>query len=787
MRTATLCFAFGIWLCQQQAELPSSVHLAVLAGGVGSLLLVAGCVPRRLATVPTLIAMFLAGFLWAAWHGQRILVQRLSPLDEGRDIVVQGVVSGLPDEVERGRRFVFQVEQAEGARGRVPERISLVWYRQGLEGEAGAPYQEVSAGERWRLTVRLKRPHGNLNPGGFDLEAWLFERGIGATGYVRSARLSVSNSRLDAFVLRPSLVVQRLRETVRARFQAVMPDAPYGGILVALAVGDQQAIPPAQWSLFSRTGITHLMSISGLHVTLLAGLGGWLAGRLWRRRSALLLRLPAQKAAALGSVLVAYLYCLLAGFAVPAQRTLYMVAVVALALLSGRHLTGTRVLALALAVVLLLDPLAVVAPGFWLSFVAVGILFYAGAGRLAPHHWLKEWLLSQWAVTVGLLPALLVLFQQFSLISPVANMLAVPVITFVVTPLALLAVVLPVKALLLAAHAVLSGLMQSMTWLAALPIATWQQAQPPVWAVLLAFAGCGALLLPRGFPGRYWGACALLPLFFLPVGRPGPGAMRLTVLDVGEGLAVHIQTRHHDYLFDTGPQFTQDADSGNRIIQPYLRAVGVERLAGVIISHADSDHAGGAGSLLSAVPVAWVASSLPAGHALLPLFPRHLSCFSGQQWQEDGVTFRMLAPAESQLSGRSGKNNDLSCVLKISSSFGSILLTADTEKAGERALLAAYPHELKSDVMVVPHHGSKSSSSPPFVAAVAPDWAVIPVGYRNRFAHPRPEVLAQYRQQGAQILRTDWDGAVSLHFTAGGLQATRERRLRQRYWHDLPG
>jgi competence protein ComEC len=357
-----------------------------------------------------------------------------------------------------------------------------------------------------------------------------------------------------------------------------------------------------------------------------------------------MLRLPAQKAAAAAGWATAFGYCLLAGFGVPAQRTLYMLSVVALALWLGRAASGSRVLALALLLVLLLDPWAVLAAGFWLSFGAVGLLFHVGAGRLAPGHWLAEWGRAQWAVTLGLMPALLALFQQFSLVSPLANAVAIPVVSFIVTPLALIAAALPFDALLLLAHQILAWLMAFIAWLADLPLAVWQQAAPPAWAVALGLLGCAWLLLPRGFPSRWRRRVLMLPLVLVEPARPAPGELRLTVLDVGQGLAVHAQTAAHDLIYDTGPQFSPDANSGNRILLPYLRAAGVRRLDGLIVTHQDKDHAGGALSLLDGLPVAWTASAMPADHPFREA-PGHRPCLDGQSWEWDGVRFEMLHPA----------------------------------------------------------------------------------------------------------------------------------------------
>jgi competence protein ComEC len=776
MRMAILCFALGVGWLQRQAALPDWGLLAALLAVSAGLTFSAWRLRGRWRRASVCIAGLLAGFLWAAGFAQWRLADRLPTENEGRDIRLSGVIASLPQAYENGLRFEFAVEQAEAA---LPSRISLAWYagRRPEEDEARHVLPPLSAGERWQLTVRLKRPHGNLNPHGFDYEAWLFERGVRATGYVRTAE---DNRRLDAFVWRPAYAVERLRERVRERILRALPERDYAGVLVALVVGDQRAIDGGLWQLFARTGISHLMSISGMHVTMVAALGAWLVSLLWRRRPALMLRLPAQKAAAAAGWATAFGYCLLAGFGVPAQRTLYMLSVVALALWLGRAASGSRVLALALLLVLLADPWAVLAAGFWLSFGAVGLLFYVSAGRLAPGHWLAEWGRAQWAVTLGLIPALLALFQQFSLVSPLANAVAIPVVSFIVTPLALIAAALPFDALLLLAHQILAWLMAFIAWLADLPLAVWQQAAPPAWAVALGLLGCAWLLLPRGFPSRWAGVVLMLPLVLVEPARPAPGELRLTVLDVGQGLAVHAQTAAHDLIYDTGPQFSPDANSGNRILLPYLRAAGVRRLDGLIVTHQDKDHAGGALSLLDGLPVAWTASAMPADHPFREA-PGHRPCLDGQSWEWDGVRFEMLHPEQADYA-RGLKSNDLSCVLKATAAAGSALLTGDIETLSERALSQRHGGRLRADVLLAPHHGSRTSSSPEFLAAVGADTVIFPVGYRNRFRHPNAEVLRRHEATGARLARTDRDGAVTVEFAVPRRQ-TFEREARRRYWH----
>ncbi|MCM2288643.1 MAG: DNA internalization-related competence protein ComEC/Rec2 [Sulfuritalea sp.] len=789
MRLFVLAFAGGIWLLQQQAALLGLPWLAGLGGGAVLLFGLrrwllkpwaaasqeSALVARRFAASALLAAAAAAlGFVWAATFAQLRLADELPAALEGRDIELTGVVAGLPQALERGVRFEFDVEQAVAG---VPPHISLAWYRgRDDDDDDASPLIPVRAGERWRFTVRLKRPHGNLNPHGFDYEAWLFERGIRATGYVRPR----SAERIDAGVWQAGYAVEMLREAIRDRFRAVLPDAPYAGVLIALAIGDQHAIDPGLWQTFARTGITHLMSISGLHVTMLAGLAYLLVNWLWRRSARLPLRVPAQHAAAVGGLLTAFGYCLLAGFAVPAQRTLYMLGVVVAARLTAREIAGSRVLLLALLLVLLLDPWAVLAAGFWLSFGAVALLFHIAGGRLGPVHWLREWGRAQWAVTLGMLPALLALFQQFSLVSPLANALAIPLVSFIITPLALLGSLPLLDPLLSLAHLFTVWLMVFIDWLAGLPLAMWQQAAPPAWSVLLALLGGIWLLLPRGFPARWLGLLTFLPLLTVLPLRPAAGAATINVLDVGQGLAIHVQTAGHDLLFDAGPAFSADADSGNRIIAPYLRAMGVRGLDALVVSHADKDHEGGAASVLAALPVAIMKTSLPFEHALSAQPVPHELCRDGDAWHWDGVRFEMLHPGAEPLSR---KTNDLSCVLRITAGGQTMLLSSDIEAVSERALLKGHPAELAAAVMTVPHHGSKTSSTAEFIAAVAARDVIFPVGYRNRFGHPKEEVVARYLQSGARLHRTDADGAVRVSLDRSGIDFRHERAERRRYWH----
>lgn len=778
MRHKIVFFAFGVWLLQQQAKLPDLRYAWALLAIVPALALSRARAQTLRYVGKALLAgaALVAGFMWAASVAHVRLADALPAEWEGRDIELIGVIASLPQASERSIRFELDVERVLTQGAGVPRHIVLSWWGH----ELALP--EAHAGERWRFVVRLKRPHGTANPHGFDYEAWLLERGIRATGYVRPRS---APERLTPIVHRPTYWIEAARERLRARILEALAARPFAGVVAALAIGDQRAIPPEQWQTFARTGVNHLMSISGLHVTMVAGLGYALMLVLWRRSARLSLTLPAVKAAAAAGLAAALIYTLLAGFAVPAQRTLYMVTVVAIALWIGTGTSVSAVLAVALLVVLLLDPWAVTSAGFWLSFGAVAAIFFVTVNRVSNPGWLTGWVRTQAAVTIALLPLLLALFQQVSLISPLANAFAIPLVSLVVAPLALLGMLLPFDAVLLLAHFAMACCMYMLEWMSALPHAIWEQHAPTRWAVAVAVAGTVWLMMPRGVPGRWLGAVASLPLYFA---LPPPlhwGEVRLAILDVGHGLAVVARTARHALLYDTGPAFGPTADSGNRIITPYLRAAGIRQLDGMIVSHDDIDHTGGAISVLQALPVAWLATSLPEMDPL-PLFAeRSFRCYTGQSWEWDGVRFDVLHPSAASY-GRTIKDNDRSCVLRITAAGGAVLVTGDIERRAEEALLADRA-PLAADVLVAPHQGSNTSSTQAFVDAVRPGVVIFPVGYRNRFGHPHAAVVERYRQLGSTLYRTDSDGAVLIAIPPeGAIKIDRYRSVYRRYWLEAP-
>jgi competence protein ComEC len=782
MIVLALGLVFGAWLLQQQAVLPALQTLWILVPSLLVFIKINQYQFDIFKKISVFIFAALLGFFWTATFATLRLSDELPKAWEQKSITLIGMVATLPEVTEHGERFQFDVEKILTKDAKAPHHISLNFYR---EAESAKPENAPSlanyfhAGERWQFTVRLKRPHTTYNPHGFDFEVWLLEQNIRAMGSINNKS---GYKKLNNFVWQPSYIVEKARETVGNRITQTLVDKAYAGVIRALVVGDGSQITQAQWNVYLRTGVNHLMSISGLHITMLAGLAFAIAAFIWRRFPTLVMRMPTRKAATIVGLFVAILYALLAGMSVPTQRTLYMLMTFALALLFGRNLAISRALAIALIVVVLLDPWAVIAPGFWLSFSAVALIAYASVGRLAAQHWLKEAATTQWAVTLGLLPMLIVMFGQASMVSPLANAFAIPIISLIVVPLAILGSLLQLDFILQASHFVLTICMQGLNWLASLP--TWQQAAPPIWAMITAMMGVCWLLLPRGFPQRWLGLFLLLPLFFVNPVRPAEGEMQVTVLDIGQGLAVVIQTANHTFLYDAGPRYSAQSDAGSKIIIPYLRGEGVKKLDGFIVSHNDIDHSGGAASVLAQMPVDWFSSSFTQTDAMI-LPPNAIKCFAGQHWQWDKVNFEVLYPSWESYENVSLTDNNRSCVVKVSSQFGSILLTGDIEKEAEEILLKSSIHELSSDVLIVPHHGSKTSSTPKFIAAVGAKTSIFTVGYLNRFKHPKPLITQRYEESGASLYRSDYNGALKINFVPNKpIKIKAWRQSQPRYWHD---
>ncbi len=792
----------GTALQLQQADL-------WLAGAYAALALVAllagAWAWRRRRVLPLVLAVAALGFGLAGWRAADFAGRALPPALEGRDLLVEGRVASLPQPREFGLGLAFDIDAVPSGApaGAVPRRVQLTWSRSpGAAEDSPGTSVVPRAGERWRILVRLRAPHGPLNPRGFDAELGWWERGIQALGSVRQGRGDPPPERLSAA---SPLSVERARQAVRDAILARASPADPGawGVVAALVVGDGQAITPADWDLYRLTGIAHLVSISGLHVTAFAWLASALAGALWRRSARLCEACPAPTAALWAGLALAGGYAVFSGWGVPAQRTVWMLAAAGWLRTCGYRwpwpVTGS-VVACGVAAA---DPWALLQPGFWLSFVAVAVLFLGEAGtapaapaeeaadpRPSAWGWRRHalgLLREQTRITLALAPLTLLLFGQWSLVGWLANLVAIPWMTGVVLPLALAGVVCP--PLWAGAAAAVGGLAPLLQALAAVPGGVWSVAAPPGWVAAGALAGGAWAVLPLPLALRVPGLLLLLPVLLWQPPRPAPGAFEVLAADIGQGTAVLVRTAGHDLLYDAGPRWAPDQDAGQRVLVPLLRALGV-RLDRLVVSHQDTDHSGGAAAVLAAHPRADLLASLPAGHPLAALRAPQ-ACLSGQRWRWDGVDFEVLHPSEADWAGderpTATRPNALSCVLRVSAADGArALLTGDIERPQEAALVAAHGAAgLRADLLLVPHHGSKTSSSPAFLDAVRPRLALVQAGYRNRYGHPAPRVRERHAQRGIPLVETAACGAARWSSDTPGRLAC-ERHLRRRAWHHRP-
>ncbi len=765
---------------------------------------------RRALRCLSLVALGLsAGWLHTGWQA-RVQVDAVLPHAlEGVDIVLSGTVLDMPQRLANGVRFRFEPLSAavDGRAVTLPPVISLGWYAPwGSAVDAASvrslPQATLRAGQRWRFTVRLRRPHGNLNPHGFDLELFLMEQGVRAVGHVRGgppgAVLMEDRWRHP---------VERLRQAVRDAIFDHVDDHRAAGVLAALAVGDQSAIAREDWALFRATGIAHLVSISGLHVTMFAWLAGRLLAALWRRCGAAMWVWPAPIAGRWGGWAAAAAYALLAGWGVPAQRTVWMLGVVCALGSAGVRWPWPMVLLAAAVVVTALDPWALLQPGFWLSFAAVGLLMASGSPMVAERGALvdappigrsRRWsaalgtlvadgVRAQVLATVGLAPLTLVFFQQLSLVGLLANLVAIPVVTLWVTPLALMGVAVPwlwtLAAWSVHALGVLLGL------LAQWPLAMWPVPVAPLWAQAAGLLAALLAVAPLPWRVRWLALPLVLPLLWPPLERPAPGRFHLVAVDVGQGTAVLVRTQGHLLLFDTGPAFGGDSDAGQQLLVPLLHARGERRIDRLVLSHRDLDHVGGAASVMHALPVGELLSSLEADHPLLAQGVPHRPCRAGDRWVWDGVHFEVLHPTEADL-GPKRKANARSCVLRVRAGApggGSVLLTGDIEREQEQRLVATWGSAgLQVDVLMAPHHGSKTSSSSAFLDATRPSVVVVQSGYRNRFGHPAPAVVMRYAQRDIRMVDSPRCGAWTWRGDAAVAEADCQRDSGLRHWHDRP-
>ena len=724
-----------------------------------------------LAEVLLFSGFLLTGVCWHLLRAEQRLDQRLPEHLEGQDLLVQGYVATIPEQRPAGDRFQFVVESAEDpfTHGRI------------LLNSYG--HQQFKAGQRWQLVVRLQQPHGSANPGSFDYEAWLFQQGIAARGYIRASDDNRQLPGTRRFVL-------TLRSTVRDRLLTVTEGLSFQSVLLALTLGERGLLTDQQWALFTQTGTNHLVVISGLHVVLVATLCALVFSKCWRMSGRLMILLPAQQAGAVAGIGAALLYSALAGFALPTQRAVIMVVVFVLSRLLALNGNNWFSLQLAMLLVLLLDPLAATGSGFWLSFTAVSalLLVYKKHQTSTANNRLKvsvrRMVTPQLAVFVGLLVPLGFWQGQIALLAPVANFVAIPVVSWLVVPLSLLASLLSgistnaSQWLFGIANLIFSGLYLLLERLVLFSgfSPNWQV--NPLANVVLVPAGIGALLLLLpGYANSRWLATLLLsPLFWTGTNAATENILELHVLDVGQGLAVVLRTASHTLVYDTGPRFSSGFDSGSAIVYPALRQLGVKQVDLLVVSHGDNDHAGGVAGLVAAMPVKSVIAGEHAVDLSVPVHP----CVQDQTWSWDGVDFRFLHPAE----GGIFQGNNSSCVLLISTVGFQLLLPGDIDARIERRLLNQPWPDDRLEVLVSAHHGSNTSSSLSFLANIHPQLVIHSAGYRNQFGHPTPRVQDRIERLGGEQLNTADSGMISVALENHGMRAAvhRYREAARRYW-----
>ncbi len=818
---AVLGWVIGVSLLMPQARLPGVPVLTLLmVGGVGLAMGVVWWAWRFPGTGHGWLGV---GVLCAAAclaHGstglrtQERLQARLPHALEGVPLLVVGTVTELARRTPQGLQFTVEVEHVQGLGGEavsgLPARLWLGWWHEGpIDAWMATGIPEPQPGERWQWPVSLKRPHGTQNPGSFDAERWFLEQDLGASGSVLAAHRG--HARRLSQAVPPWRNPQAWRAAVRARIDAQVADPAVAGLIAGLTIGDQSAVSEADWNLFREAGVAHALSISGLHITLFAALAAPAVAWCWRQWPRACLWWPAPFAGAAFGGLLALAYALLAGWGLPAQRTVAMLAVVTLARLWRLNSAPLWVWCLAAAPVVVVDPWAIGQAGFWLSFAAVGLLLLSsapsredavlttegtplgaaawplgGRWRARARDWgahMHQAVHTQVITSLGLAPLTAACFGQLSVVGVVGNLVAMPLITLLLTPLCMLGLLWP--ALWALVPWVLAPLRALMAALVSLPWAVVNVPGTELWALGLAVLGAALALLNLPWRVRLCGLVFMWPQLNPSVPTPPTGRFEAWALDVGQGSAVLVRTQSHSLLLDAGPAWGEGRDAGARVVVPVLRHLGVRRLDRLVITHRDLDHAGGAAAVFKALPVGALLSSLDPGHPLRRLPVSHQSCQRGLAWVWDGVQFEVLHPL-GDLDPRA-KPNTQSCVLRVQDAQGrALLMTGDIERDQEQTLVVADGDStttLRSEALVVPHHGSRTSSSEAFLAAVQARWAIAQTGHRNRFGHPAASVVQAHAQQGTELVSSPWCGAWRWD-GQGPPQCW--RLARPRHWHDQP-
>jgi competence protein ComEC len=709
---------------------------------------------------------FLLGVVLVYHAASQTINHRIQSGLEGKTLQIQGYIATIPTQGLHAYAFDFKLKSI----GKKPTTglVHLSWQE---------PKNVLHVGDEWRLWVKLKKPYGLLNPGGFDYEAWSLQANIIGNGYVVN---KMQNEFIRSHHI--SYFIQSIRERLKTKLIENLKVSETSPWIIALATGERSNIDASAWEVLRRTGTNHLMAIAGLHIGIMAMLAHTLIHMVWRRFTVLMLYVPATEAASLGGLLMALVYSFLSGFSLPAQRASIMLSMAIACGLLRRQVSLWAVWIYSILITLIINPECVLGESFWLSFGSVALIIYGMSGRLYSKSVWWKWGRIQWVIALGLFPFSIALFQQFSLLSFVANSFAIPFVGFLVVPLTLLgSVTLMVSThlgigILSLADAILRFVWSGLVWLSHSNQAVFYQQVSSAWMLLASLLGIIILLLPKGFPGRLFGVTCSLPLILCLPTSPLSGEFKVSVLDIGQGLATVVQTQQHLLVFDTGSHIN-NMDMGERVVVPFLRTLHKPSIDLLVISHGDNDHLGGAAYILKNFNVLGIKTSVPA-----KLSQPADYCLQGDTWKWDDVTFRFLYPTMADLN----LNNDSSCVLSVSNGFKTILLTGDIEKLAEQHLVANQSEYLKADVLVAPHHGSKTSADNAFLDAVKPHDVVFSIGYRNRYHFPNSAVISKYVERGVNRYDTVTAGAIqyTMTNTADNIAPSLYRPLHKHYWNN---
>jgi competence protein ComEC len=760
----TLAFLLADLFVQTRASLFSALLVMVV------LSLVLWIMRKNRGPFFYMILAFVFGMAWTTWYAYSLLAWQLPRGCEGTPLLVTGYIASLPEKDQWQQRFVFSMQnlRCQHYFNAHSTHIRLSWRNNNMP---------LHVGDEWQLLVKLKRIHSTQNPGAFDFEAWALQKGLRANGYV----ITNKDNKLIA-QHRFLYPINHVREILQERILAQLPHSKTAPWLLALMIGERNNIASEDWQVLRNTGTNHLMAIAGLHIGMLAGFVHMLVSWLWRRFPSLLLHVPANQAGASVALMVAIIYSALAGFSLPTERACLMLLVFSAALLSRKKLNPWHVWSLALLVVLLFNPLSVLAESFWLSFCTIALIIYGMRGRLAPQGIWWHWGRVQWVIGFGLIPISLALFHECSLVSFVANSIAIPWLGFLILPFCLLAdldiLISPNMAawLLWLADKSLTGLWVVLSWFSKQDFSIWLQVIPNHFILFVSVIAVLLLLLPAGLPGRWLGIVWILPLLFFRFDKPKQGDVWLSLLDVGQGLAVVVQTKTHLLVYDAGPKFNENFDMGESVVLPYLHTQGIKKIDMLVVSHGDNDHIGGAAALQRALPIAALRTSVPDK---LPS-PQTTYCLAGMSWEWDQVRFSFLYPTLEDID----QGNDSSCVLLIEQHTQRILLTGDIEKLAETNLLSRVPEKLSADILIAPHHGSKTSGQKKFIYAVHPAYVLYATGYRNRYRFPHQSVVDTYEEIGSKQLETAKSGAIIFKLSRVIKEPALYRITNKRYWFD---